>query len=1161
MSTNIRLKRSGNPGSVPETLLFGEVAINYNDGKFFYKNTSNEIVTVKLIRDIVGQSNQIGITESNGIFSLSLTNSVNIDTLNLSKLFVDNIEIDTTSSQLNQILQFNGTKYTPVNPNAINISLNDLSDVIITSPISGQKLFYNGSSWINEIESTGEPIGHTNKAQSVMSFDKTTRTFSITPSGASFEVWCAGKRFAYTTMQSVQIPSTSGLYYIYFSSNGVLSQKTTFFTWDQDSPTAYIYWNNDDGEAYFFADERHGITLDWQTHEYLHRTRGAAYASGFSIGAYTITGTGAANADMQLDIADGTFFDEDLQVDITHSSSPTANTWQQVLQGGAEIPIFYRSGSVWKRTTPTKYPIKQGTRAQYNLNTAGTWSTPDLATNKYGVTWIVATNNLNYPVIGIMGQNQYDNLNKVHEDTWAALDLANLPIFEIRPLWKVAYLVSSGFANTPKAAIREVVDLRVVGSTATGLLTTPTDHGSLYGLSDDDHTQYFNQTRGDARYLQLTGGSLSGALSVTGTVSGTTFSGSGASLTSIPAAQLTGTVDSARLSGAYTGITGLGTLVTGTTWSTAGWVPTLRATSGLLLEPSGANTQRWLIGNGGDGNLYIGRNTASDGSQAADYRMYMVYNGPVVINPTLTVSGGSISLNNATSNLIQYANTGVAAPTLTTRSAGTKVVLWDGVNASNVDYAIGIDGNTLWSSVPGSGQQFRWYGGTTNIATLSGGGTFTANRFTSNNSLILNSPATVNPSSNVYLTGPSNDRDAWIYRDGADTSSNWGIYHRQIDSTISGSIPGNAIGFVGGGSSLVQAYIGLADGSAFFRGNEFLYGGLYINNASPTIYLQDTDNRSGVIHQNSSIMYFLNGSGVNSTTWTAIPAGAVNAYYALTLNLDNNQATLGGDTTVFGNILAAYKNIAVSPGTTIVGGQVSARRNGGSAGVGATSDWYTDASFYASTGDVDSQVGKTASISFHPGAVAPQLRVGYSNIQIYVRGANGADNYPLTASAFNVASTKRIKKNITTWPNRSAGATSPSAVSLLENLRVVTFDRDEKAHRSELPIGRRLEAFHRLRRYQESKGLPIYELPEHDCAIHGCTGTVDDPCARKVNTDHLEYGLIAEEVVEIFPETVNFDEGKEPESINYSMLTAISIAAIKELAERIAILESQDSSI
>lgn len=31
-----------------------------------------------------------------------------------------------------------------------------------------------------------------------------------------------------------------------------------------------------------------------------------------------------------------------------------------------------------------------------------------------------------------------------------------------------------------------------------------TDHGLLTGLADDDHTQYFNTTRGDARYSQTT---------------------------------------------------------------------------------------------------------------------------------------------------------------------------------------------------------------------------------------------------------------------------------------------------------------------------------------------------------------------------------------------------------------------------------------------------------------------------------------------------------------------------------------------------------------------------------------------------------------------------------------------------------------------------------
>lgn len=41
-----------------------------------------------------------------------------------------------------------------------------------------------------------------------------------------------------------------------------------------------------------------------------------------------------------------------------------------------------------------------------------------------------------------------------------------------------------------------------------------TDHGALTGLSDDDHGQYHNDTRGDARYLKLDGSSpMTGSLS------------------------------------------------------------------------------------------------------------------------------------------------------------------------------------------------------------------------------------------------------------------------------------------------------------------------------------------------------------------------------------------------------------------------------------------------------------------------------------------------------------------------------------------------------------------------------------------------------------------------------------------------------------------------
>jgi len=49
-----------------------------------------------------------------------------------------------------------------------------------------------------------------------------------------------------------------------------------------------------------------------------------------------------------------------------------------------------------------------------------------------------------------------------------------------------------------------------------------------------------------------------GGATITGTVTGTTFSGSGASLTNLDATQLTGTINTARISGSYTGITAIG---------------------------------------------------------------------------------------------------------------------------------------------------------------------------------------------------------------------------------------------------------------------------------------------------------------------------------------------------------------------------------------------------------------------------------------------------------------------------------------------------------------------------------------------------------------------------------------------------------------------------
>jgi hypothetical protein len=73
------------------------------------------------------------------------------------------------------------------------------------------------------------------------------------------------------------------------------------------------------------------------------------------------------------------------------------------------------------------------------------------------------------------------------------------------------------------------------------------------------------------------------------------------------------------------------------------------------------------------------------------------------------------------------AASGYAAPTFNTSSGGTKLILYPAIGASTVDYAIGIEGSTIWNSVPEntSGYFFKWYGGTTNVATLTGAGALT----------------------------------------------------------------------------------------------------------------------------------------------------------------------------------------------------------------------------------------------------------------------------------------------------------------------------------------------------------------------------------------------------------------------------------------------------
>lgn len=91
---------------------------------------------------------------------------------------------------------------------------------------------------------------------------------------------------------------------------------------------------------------------------------------------------------------------------------------------------------------------------------------------------------------------------------------------------------------------------------------------------------------------------------------------------------------------------------------------------------------------------------------------------------TTEVMGTALKLTNGTP-IITMIGGSYNAPTFTTQSAGTKMVWYPAISTTSVDYATGIESNTLWNSVPTTSSLFKWYGGTTLAATISGTGNLT----------------------------------------------------------------------------------------------------------------------------------------------------------------------------------------------------------------------------------------------------------------------------------------------------------------------------------------------------------------------------------------------------------------------------------------------------
>lgn len=143
----------------------------------------------------------------------------------------------------------------------------------------------------------------------------------------------------------------------------------------------------------------------------------------------------------------------------------------------------------------------------------------------------------------------------------------------------------------------------------------------------------------------------------------------------------------------------------------------------------------------------------------------------------LAQQGDAVRFVGGTAHRINWGQIGAAAPTLTSYSAGVKIVLYDSVDAGNVGYTQGIEANTMYFTLTNAnaGNAFKWYASTTEIGRLVAPG-----------SLVLPQSSFVSVGSAVTPGyGFSSETSLGFYRSGISTIA---ISKGTLDLTAGGAV-------------------------------------------------------------------------------------------------------------------------------------------------------------------------------------------------------------------------------------------------------------------------------------------------------------------------------------------------------------------------------------
>lgn len=289
-----------------------------------------------------------------------------------------------------------------------------------------------------------------------LDYDPSTRKVTLTPTGASFDIYVKGKKFTFTgTYESDAHPNTTGPHYFYLNDAGTPTWGTSFWPLAEVSPVCAVYYNADimDGIGFF---ELHTWQRNPSMHARLHMIDGTQVQSGFDIGDILInTDTAAAK---RWTLTQGTVYDEDISMVL----GPKA---------AASYTVLYRFGAAgnWRWTRSMTDPYKVGANyIQYNSFSGGSWDLSEIGDGRYVnyYLFVLTTMDPDLNFVVVPGQRIYDSIGEAELETVGSIDWGTeMPFQEIAPIYKLTYKTSSLYTS-PGKCVLITNPLRLSGSKA-----------------------------------------------------------------------------------------------------------------------------------------------------------------------------------------------------------------------------------------------------------------------------------------------------------------------------------------------------------------------------------------------------------------------------------------------------------------------------------------------------------------------------------------------------------------------------------------------------------------------------------------------------------------------------------------------------------------------